>query len=317
MHEGCSCTETNAIPRNSWLYTWEYPAAQTRRVHSHGAADKDCACPKGTPNCQGLSLPITSQRHANSATPPPATPKATSTDLWGQSRKGRGVLQRAPCFSKQLLTGSITVLWVISDLGQKSLNPDQQRERQPLSLRPYHSSHGSEPGTCRTAVLLSGCTDSAREARVTISPARSQHNKRAISQASPHQLRCHRAGCLLTCICSPTNHFPSSLTQGQRGFPTCLPFPSQEKLPGLQHTHRSQPLRWALGIPSAYEHRSALAAQSSRGVPRRVRPCLTGPYLIGSKLHSRFPFHQSRADLHNHRLDGVGAAPALRDRVHQ
>lgn len=42
---------------------------------------------------------------------------------------------------------------------------------QALSLSPYHSSHGSEPGTCRTAVLLSGCTGSAREGKETISPA--------------------------------------------------------------------------------------------------------------------------------------------------
>lgn len=33
--------------------------------------------------------------------------------------------------------------------------------------------------------------------------------------------------------------------------------------------------------------------------------------LIGSKLHSCFPFHQSCADLHDYRLDGVCAAPAL------
>lgn len=54
-----------------------------------------------------------------------------------------------------------------------------KRERHSPPLRPYHSSRGSEPGICRTAVLLSGCTDSAREGRVTVSPARSQSNKAA------------------------------------------------------------------------------------------------------------------------------------------
>lgn len=167
------CTRDAAVQKQ--MPYLETPGSIPTNTQQHKHAESaptglwDCACPKRTPNYQGLSLHITPQHHANSATPPLATPKATSTDLWGRSRNGRGVLQRASCFSKQLLTGSIIVLWVISDLGQKSLDPDQQRERHPLSLRPYHSSHGSEPGTCRTAVLLSGCTDSAREARATIS----------------------------------------------------------------------------------------------------------------------------------------------------
>lgn len=101
-------------------------------------------------------------------------------------------------------------------------------------------------------MLLSGCTDSAREARATVSPARTQ---REPSHTPPlHELCCHRAGCSLICLHPATNRSSSSLT-------------------------------------------------------------LTRPYLIGSKLYSCFPFHQSCADLHNHRLDGVRTAPALRDRV--
>lgn len=34
-------------------------------------------------------------------------------------------------------------------------------------------------------------------------------------------------------------------------------------------------------------------------------------YLIGSKLHSGFSFHQSCIYLHNDRLYGIGTAPAL------
>lgn len=63
--------------------------------------------------------------------------------------------------------------------------------------------------------------------------------------------------------------------------------------------------------------RRSCSEQSSFVLPK---PCLAaphiGPYLIGSKLHSCFPFHQSCADLHDYRLDGVCAAPALRDRAH-
>lgn len=50
-------------------------------------------------------------------------------------------------------------------------SPNKQGKMQALSLSPYHFSHGSEPGICRTAVLLSGCTGSAREGKETISPA--------------------------------------------------------------------------------------------------------------------------------------------------
>lgn len=102
-------------------------------------------------------------------------------------------------------------------------------------------------------MLLSGCTDSAREATATVSPAGTQCDPP--HAPSRREWRCRRAGCPLICLHHPaTNHSSSSLT-------------------------------------------------------------LTGPYLISSKLYSRFPFHQSCADLHNHRLDGVGAAPALRDRA--
>lgn len=45
-------------------------------------------------------------------------------------------------------------------------------------------------------------------------------------------------------------------------------------------------------------------------------PTLSRPYLVGSKLYSRFPFHQRCTDLHDHRLDGVGATPALRNETH-
>lgn len=44
---------------------------------------------------------------------------------------------------------------------------------------------------------------------------------------------------------------------------------------------------------------------------RREQPQGLAPYFVGSKLHSCLPLHQRGADLHDHRLYGVGAAPAL------
>lgn len=111
-------------------------------------------------------------------------------------------------------------------------SPNKQGKMQALSLSPYHSSHGSEPGTCRTAVLLSGCTGSARGGgKETISPA-----------GTLGKPRC-------------------------RARPGCAP----------------------------------------------ISPTLPKPYLVGSKLYSCLPFHQRCTDLHDHRLDGVGTTPALRD----
>lgn len=67
--------------------------------------------------------------------------------------------------------------------------------------------------------------------------------------------------------------------------------------------------------PGEPQRQSWLPSSSAplRHPPLRQSSTLTGPHLVGSELDSRFPLHQSCADLHNHRLDGVGAAPALRD----
>lgn len=108
----------------------------------------------------------------------------------------------------------------------------------------------------------------------------------------------------------PPNQF--SAQSVQRIFPRCPPSPSQ-RLSGPQHTHRNL----CTGTPAPKHPQELLRAElfcSSQALPGC--PTHIGPYLIGSKLHSCFPFHQSCADLHDYRLDGVCAAPALRDRAH-
>lgn len=50
---------------------------------------------------------------------------------------------------------------------------------------------------------------------------------------------------------------------------------------------------------------------SPRGPVLRERPRGPDPHLVGSELHACLSLHQRGADLHDHGLDGVGAAPAL------
>lgn len=85
------------------------------------------------------------------------------------------------------------------------------------------------------------------------------------------------------------------------------------------HHQRSGPetpaLAWRSvdpGIPGSQARSAGRQPEASpRGPGLRERPRGPDPHLVGSELHACLPLHQRGTDLHDHGLDGVGAAPAL------
>lgn len=163
-------------------------------------------------------------------------------------------------------------------------------------LQPHRFFRGSAPKTCRTAVLLSDCTETGE--KKSADQVMVRYNLLSLTcRLSPRGAR------VPTCS---TKHLslgrPSGQTTYSFPFQTCATPTSEDasEANALPSTARTLSL---LSLKGSF---SQLVAQTVL-----VSPQSQGPYFVGSKLHPCLPLHQCGADLHDHGLYGVGTAPAL------